>query len=70
MARRKKAEVASAGAPWLNTFADLMNLLLCFFVLLFAFSTVDAEKYEQIAASFSGSSSILNGGGSSIKEGR
>lgn len=70
MSRRKKAEEASAGSPWLNTFADLMNLLLCFFVLLFAFSTVDAEKYEQIVASFSKSSSILNGGESSIHEGK
>lgn len=31
----------------MNTFADLMNLLLCFFVLLFSMSTVDAEKFEK-----------------------
>lgn len=70
MARKKKAEEAGAGSPWLNTFADLMNLLLCFFVLLFASSTVDAEKYEEIVASMSSSFSIFSGGGSAIDEGR
>jgi chemotaxis protein MotB len=70
MPRQKKSEEPSAGAPWLNTFADLMNLLLCFFVLLFASSNIDAEKYEQIAASLSNNFSILQGGGSAIKEGQ
>ncbi len=70
MPRQKKSEEPSAGAPWLNTFADLMNLLLCFFVLLFASSTVDAEKYEQIVASLSSNFSIFQGGGSAINEGQ
>jgi chemotaxis protein MotB len=70
MARKKKAEEASAGSPWLNTFADLMNLLLCFFVLLFASSTVDAEKYEDIVTSLSSNFSIFSGGGSALDEGK
>ncbi|BCJ95238.1 chemotaxis protein MotB [Anaerocolumna cellulosilytica] len=70
MARKKKAEESSAGAPWLNTFADLMNLLLCFFVLLFASSTVDAEKYEKIVQSMTNSFSIFSGGRSVIDESR
>lgn len=69
MARRKKGEESKAGSPWLSTFADLMNLLLCFFVLLFASSTIDAEKYEQIVASMSSSFSIFDGGSTSIDEG-
>lgn len=69
MARKKKGEESSAGSPWLNTFADLMNLLLCFFVLLFAASTVDAEKYETIAASMASNFSIFSGGGSALNEG-
>jgi chemotaxis protein MotB len=69
MARKKKAEGGSAGAPWMNTFADLMNLLLCFFVLLFAASTVDAEKYEQIVSSMSSSFSVFSGGATAIDEG-
>ena len=58
MARKKKEE-PQGGASWLNTFADLMNLLLCFFVLLFAMSSVDTEKYEQLVASFHSSFSIF-----------
>ena len=65
MARKKKEE-PQGGASWLNTFADLMNLLLCFFVLLFAMSSVDTEKYEQLVASFHRSFSIFSTSGSSV----
>ncbi len=42
----------SAGAPaWVMTFADLMSLLMCFFVLLLSFSEMDVAKYKQIAGS-------------------
>lgn len=41
-----------AGAPmWLATFADLMSLLMCFFVLLLSFATVDAIKFKKMADS-------------------
>lgn len=41
-----------AGAPlWMCTFADLMSLLLCFFVLLLSFSEIDRQKYKQVAGS-------------------
>lgn len=69
MAKRKKEEPQKASAEWMNTFADLMNLLLCFFVLLFAMSTVDAQKFEMIAASFSQTFSIFSGGETSVGEG-
>ena len=45
MARKKAPEQAGGSPAWMNTFADLMNLLLCFFVLLFSMSTVDAQKF-------------------------
>ena len=38
-------------APWMGTFADLMSLLMCFFVLLLAFSEMDVLKFKQIAGS-------------------
>ncbi|MDH5473746.1 MAG: flagellar motor protein MotB [Gammaproteobacteria bacterium] len=42
------------GAPaWLATFADLMSLLMCFFVLLLAFSEMDVLKFKQLAGSMS-----------------
>lgn len=40
------------GLPmWMATFADLMTLLMCFFVLLLAFSEMDVLKFKQIAGS-------------------
>ena len=70
LARRKSVDEAKPAALWMNTFADLMNLLLCFFVLLFAMSSVDEEKFNQIAASLSSSFSIFSGGQSSIGDGQ
>ncbi|MGQ8365050.1 flagellar motor protein MotB [Glaciecola sp. 1036] len=40
------------GLPaWMGTFADLMSLLMCFFVLLLSFSEMDVKKFKQIAGS-------------------
>jgi chemotaxis protein MotB len=40
------------GLPaWMGTFADLMALLMCFFVLLLSFSEMDVLKFKQIAGS-------------------
>ena len=69
MARKKQEEEKGVEAGWMNTFADLMNLLLCFFVLLFSMSTVDADKYEQLVTSMTESINIFDKGGSSIGEG-
>lgn len=69
MARKRQEEPDSIEGGWINTFADLMNLLLCFFVLLFSMSTVDADKYEQIVASFSERINIFDGGGDAVGEG-
>jgi len=45
-------EECPAGAPaWVMTFADLMSLLMCFFVLLLSFSEMDVIKFQQIAGS-------------------
>lgn len=37
--------------PWMATFADLMSLLMCFFVLLLSFSEMDAMKFKRLAGS-------------------
>jgi chemotaxis protein MotB len=43
---------APAGAPaWIVTFADLMSLLVCFFVLLISFSVPDTQKLKIVAGS-------------------
>ena len=69
MAKRKPEEPPKGAPAWQSTFADLMNLLLCFFVMLFAMSTIDAEKFALVAASFSQTFSIFDTGGSSLLEG-
>jgi len=49
MARRKEA--AHGGHGWFVTFADLMGLLVSFFVMLVAFSTQDQVKLQVVAGS-------------------
>jgi len=52
MPPRRKAAAKSGGAPtWMVTFGDLMSLLFSLFVLLFTYSTVDAQKYKALAGS-------------------
>lgn len=69
MARRKKEQESTSTGDWITTFSDLMNLLFCFFVLLFAMSNMEQEKFDQIAASFTSSYSIFPGGGASVGSG-
>ncbi len=70
MSKKKQEECPPAGAPaFMSTYGDMMTLLLCFFVLLFSMSSVDAEKFEAIAASFSKTFSIFQAGSSAIGDG-
>jgi len=46
-----KVECPPGSPLWMCTFADLMSLLLCFFVLLLSFSVMDVQKYKQVAGS-------------------
>ena len=48
--KRKKKE--GGGANWMDTYGDLVTLLLCFFVLLYSISTIDQAKWIQIVKSF------------------
>lgn len=69
MGRRKQEDPPQGSPAWMATFSDLMNLLLCFFVLLFAMSSVDQEKFEELVVSLSSSFGILEGGSASVIEG-
>ncbi|MCX4318590.1 MAG: flagellar motor protein MotB [Lachnospiraceae bacterium] len=70
MAKKKQEEAPKGSPAWMATFSDLMNLLLCFFVLLFSMSSVDAAKFEMVVASLKSSFSVLPAGGSSIEAGQ
>ena len=68
---KRKPEDPPAGLPaWMATFSDLMNLLLCFFVMLFSMSSIDANKWNAMGAAMSSSAfSIFNAGSTAIGEG-
>ncbi|MGO4714427.1 flagellar motor protein MotB [Bradyrhizobium sp. 2TAF24] len=51
MARKKKHDGHAGGHGWFVTFADLMGLLMSFFVMLCAFSTQDQQKLKIVAGS-------------------
>jgi chemotaxis protein MotB len=67
---KRKAEDPPAGlAPWMATFSDLMNLLLCFFVLLFSMSTIEESKWAELVASMNNTFSVFSGGSTAIGDG-
>src|SRR5512135_77194 len=63
MRKKKRAEEESGGERWLITYADLITLLLAFFILMYTMSKQDNKKYQEVAAHlkaiFTGSSSVL-----------
>lgn len=52
MASIKKKSSGGGGANWMDTYGDMVTLLLCFFVLLYSISTIDAEKWMIVVRSF------------------
>jgi chemotaxis protein MotB len=58
MARRKEAH--GGGHGWFVTFADLMGLLVSFFVMLVAFSNQDAKKMQAVAGSMRDAFGVQN----------
>ena len=69
MAKKRKQEGSKGSPAWMATFSDLMNLLLCFFVLLFSMSSVSEEKFQMVIASLQSKVSIFEQGGLNIGEG-
>jgi len=69
MARKKEEDVKKGLDEWMGTFSDMMTLLMCFFVMLFAMSDVNAAKFEELAMSFQSSFSIFRGGAQAVGDG-
>ena len=66
MPRRDKKESSSGGGSpeWMTTYGDLVTLLLCFFILLYSYSVIDMQKFQQllssIQVSFLGNEGIMD----------
>lgn len=57
----QKCDCPPEGLPaWMGTFADLMSLLMCFFVLLLSFSEMDAMKFKRLAGSMAQAFGVQN----------
>ncbi len=52
MASIKKKSSGGGGANWMDTYGDMVTLLLCFFVLLYSISTIDQQKWMIVVQSF------------------
>lgn len=69
MAKRKEDTPPPGSPAWMATFSDLMNLLLCFFVLLFSMSSIEEAKLNEMVAAMNNSFSIFSSGATAIGEG-
>lgn len=52
MASIKKKSSGGGGANWMDTYGDMVTLLLCFFVLLYSISSIDQTKWMLVVQSF------------------
>lgn len=60
MARRKKGGDGESGGSWIDTYADMVTLILCFFVLLYSMSNMEESKFQFIAQAFSSLGKVFN----------
>jgi len=66
MHRRNEIEDNENSDRWLLTYADLITLLLAFFIVMYSMSRIDAEKFDAIKSQLTG---ILKGAGTVAEEG-
>jgi len=60
--RRLAPDRGGISPTWLNTYGDMVTLLLTFFIMLFAYSTLDAARFEALVLSLQGSLGVLDSG--------
>lgn len=56
---RRKREEEEVKSEWINVYGDMVTLLLTFFVLLFSFSTIDAEKWRALVKTFGSGGKVI-----------
>lgn len=59
---KKKNKRKSGGANWMDTYGDLVTLLLCFFVMLYSMSTVDSERWIALVQSLNPNADVTTQG--------
>ena len=50
--RRREVPDEESSYSWMDTYGDMVTLLLCFFVLLYSFSTIDSQKWQELVSAF------------------
>ena len=58
MERKRRSSKVNKDA-WLNTYADMITLILVFFILLYSMSTIDQEKYRMLVEAFTADPATL-----------
>ncbi len=59
---RRGGQDESTTGGWITTYADMVTLLLAFFVILFSISTIDAARFEAALTSLQDALGVLSGG--------
>ena len=60
MARKRDSGSGEEGANWMDTYGDMVTLILTFFVLLYSMSSIDQQKWQYIAQAFSSMGNVVN----------
>ncbi|GAB6098889.1 OmpA family protein [Halanaerocella petrolearia] len=57
-----KKDSDDSGSDWMTTYADMVTLLMAFFVMLYSFSSLDANKFQMMVQGLQGKLGVLEGG--------
>ncbi|MBY3619286.1 OmpA family protein [Acinetobacter sp. CUI P1] len=72
--RKRRVETRESRDRWMITYADLITLLLIFFVILYAMSSLDTDKYNIVTGSlsetFKSGNTVLEGGNGILDAGK
>lgn len=60
MARKRGGGSEEEGGSWMDTYGDMVTLILTFFVLLYSMSSVDKQKFQIIAQAFASQGNVIN----------